>query len=57
MDIMSGAIVLVVVVLLFFAVSYMSAKSKEGGNGCHTGCDGNCAGCSMNVGDKNDGSR
>lgn len=45
-EILSGAIVLLVAIWLFFAVSYLNRKNQSGGSDCKTGgCDGNCAEC------------
>lgn len=45
-NILSGAIILVVVIGIYIAVSYM--RNKKIGDG--GGCTGNCASCSMNHG-------
>ena len=42
-NIISGAILLVIVIGIYVAVTYMRNK-KIGGNG---GCDGNCSACTM----------
>ena len=42
-NIISGAILLVVVIGIYVAVTYMRNK-KIGGSG---GCDGNCSACTM----------
>ena len=45
-NIISGAILLVIVIGIYVAVTYMRNK-KIGGNG---GCDGNCSACTMHHG-------
>ena len=45
-NIISGAILLVIVIGIYVAVTYMRNK-KIGGNG---GCDGNCSDCTMHHG-------
>lgn len=45
-NILSGAIILVVVIGIYIAVSYMRNKKMGGGGGC----TGNCASCSINHG-------
>jgi hypothetical protein len=43
--ILAGAAILVVVIAIYVAVSYMHEKKMGKGNGC----DGNCAGCGMHT--------
>lgn len=45
-NIISGAVILIVVIGIYIAASYMRSK-KIGGDG---GCSGNCASCSMHRG-------
>ena len=51
-NIISGAILLVIVIGIYVAVTYMRNK-KIGGNG---GCDGNCSACTMHHGNECDDS-
>ncbi len=43
LKILAGAVILVVVIGIYVGVSYMHDKKMGGGSGCN----GNCAGCSM----------
>ena len=49
-NIISGAILLVIVIGIYVSVTYMRNK-KIGGNG---GCDGNCSACTMHHGNECD---
>jgi hypothetical protein len=53
-NIISGAILLVIVIGIYVAVTYMRNKKIGGNGGCGfgsgCGCDGNCSACTMHHG-------